>query len=87
MAAVRRGKHQVAGHEASQQALHQRPVDEHGHAVAVAPRQDLGADLALQHVEMHLAGGERTGGGKPFQLRQRDVGNADGAGFPLREHF
>ena len=68
MAAVAHREHLATPHPPRQQALHQRPVGNHRHAVGHAPGEYLGLDLSLEHVELHLACGQRALGREPRQV-------------------
>ena len=81
--AVVRAEDLVAADLAGQQALHQRPVDQHRHAVLAAPGQRVGLDLPLEHVVGRLKGGQRALGGELLELGEREVRRPDRPGLPF----
>jgi hypothetical protein len=78
--AVGRWKDLSAVHAAGQQPLHQRPVDDHCHAMIGAPRENLLLDFPLEHVEVHLAVGQRALGHETREVVDRATRETDGAG-------
>jgi len=65
---VARFEDMVAVKLTSEEAFHQRPIDDRGGVVSYAPRQNIVFDLTLQHVERRLHCGYWTDGMELVQL-------------------
>ena len=71
----------IAREFSGEQPLHQRPVDDDRDVVLLAPGDDVGFDLPLQHVVRRLNGRQRAFFLKFCELLHIEIGRSDGAGF------